>query len=386
MGVNASLQEPPRSVARDKTIPASLREKLLGLDYRVRKLLGRYDRDASDRLDDQSDNEDDGKHHAAIYHNQRVPESLFRMRVAPTGFRINLDAVRKTLEVKNECGNGDECGNDEWTPVGSDDGGSSDDENESHVGSDDSGSSDDKNEYRQSTTHAVILEPPAVQIPLDGGKIPPVKVTFGFSVEKVILTKRISTKSGALNGGTKLSVQLQMQVETDNTSQWHAPGCAAFARSTSFYVDAEAEGEGHLVEPKRWWDEGEHRRQGSRQPLDKKVLRPIQRYADVVESGHTILDLQNCRPVPIQNLNKFEPWRVAGASRRSAESVWALLGGSRRGFATPFGRRRLARREGHLEKVMSCQDVAHKIAEFVLEAVEYEFEAEIFFGIGLANY
>merc|ERR1712003_366266 len=105
----------------------------------------------------------------------------------------------------------------------------------------------------------------------------------------------------------------------DKSYDWHAPSCAGFAISHAFQdgVDAEVEGEDDLIEPKRWWNEKEHSRQGAQQPLNENVLRPVGPYADSIETGYAILDLNRCKRLPI-SISKLEPWRAPGATRRSA--------------------------------------------------------------------
>eukprot|EP00747_Dinoflagellata_sp_TGD_P045760 gnl/TRDRNA2_/TRDRNA2_144028_c0_seq1.p1 gnl/TRDRNA2_/TRDRNA2_144028_c0~~gnl/TRDRNA2_/TRDRNA2_144028_c0_seq1.p1 ORF type:complete len:350 (-),score=46.93 gnl/TRDRNA2_/TRDRNA2_144028_c0_seq1:193-1242(-) len=349
MGSAASYHEPEAAVRHSETLARPLREKLLALDYRVRKLL---DRHANDRSDDE-EGDDTHSRHVVAYHNEGVPESLSRM--LNVLFTVNIDDVNRASK-------------DGW-----------------------------------SNTHSLTLEPPAVQLPDEAGDIPRVRVGFFFSVKGVVPSCRIISKQTIGSKGLRsLAVSLQMRVETheegeedlhdlEQVGQWEASGCTAFATSPAFLdgVDAEAEGEGHLIEPKRWWNEKEHRRQQAQEQLNYKVLHPEGPCAKHINRGCTILDLCRCERLPT-DASKSEPWWAPGASRSSTESVWGLLGERpKQQFATPFGRRCLpvvSRTSSGLDKVKACQEIACNIAAFVLEPVRYQFQANVYFGVGLANF
>lgn len=406
MGSSQSYREPlwpveDAQVARP--LSTELREKLIGLDYRVRKGLGRYDQDADDcRAEDEYDeDENEGESRLCVsYHKEGVPESLDKLRIVGARFTIDLDDLKRAWRRRRLT----RC---------------------------------------RSTIHSVILEPPVVELPAGTRSIPRVKVSFCFSIAKVASTHRLYRKASVGTGGIHtLGVNLLMvasvcdgvsdsrvdqafsdagdgtddecsdedsiggssdgitEVEDpdladegcesedladDDREAWHVPIVVGFAASAAFEGRVDAEIENGQV--KRWWDEKEHCRQQATVPLSRRVLHPCGPFAQHVCEGRSILDLQLCVP---KKLDIDALWKAEGCSRSSAQALWATFGRClpRAAVATPLGRRRHASRAPGtpLDKVSSCRDVVKIIADFTLEPSQYTFAADIHFGLGLCNF
>lgn len=409
MGSSQSYREPfwpveDAQVARP--LSTELREKLLGLDYRVRKGLGRYDQEVDDNEgelgEDENENDEDeneGKNRLCVsYHTEGVPESLDKLRIVGARFTIDLDDLKRAWRRRRHT----RC---------------------------------------RSTIHSVILDPPVVELPAGTRSIPRVKVSVCFSIAQVASTHRLYRKASVGAGGIHtLGVNLLIAASVcdgvsdrrvdqafsddgdgtddecsdedsiggssdgiaedpdladehcesedladDDREAWHVPIVVGFAASAAFEGRVDAESENGQV--KRWWDEKEHRRQQATVPLCRRVLHPRGPFAQHVCDGTSILDLQLCVPT---KLDIDALWKAEGCSRSSAQALWATFSRClpRAAVATPLGRRRHASRAPGtpLERVSSCRDVVKIIAAFTLEPSQYTFVADIHFGLGLCNF
>eukprot|EP00930_Biecheleria_cincta_P016517 TRINITY_DN13404_c0_g1_i1.p1 TRINITY_DN13404_c0_g1~~TRINITY_DN13404_c0_g1_i1.p1 ORF type:complete len:380 (-),score=69.01 TRINITY_DN13404_c0_g1_i1:310-1449(-) len=379
MGGSQSYHEPPWSLEDARVarpLSTELREKLLGLDYRVRKCLGRYGQEEDDRRDADGDDEDEqreGENHICVgYHTEGVPESLDKVRIVAAKFTIDLDDLKRRCERRiTHC---------------------------------------------RSTAHSVILDPPVVELPAGTPSIPRVKVEVCFAIAEVVPTQRLYRKASVGNDGMHtLGVNLLItasacdavddsRVEQDSvggtddecsddgsgtdddmTEAWHVPVVVGFAASEAFdgRVDAESEN----GQERRWWGQKEHSRQQATVPLSRRVLHPRGPFAPNINEGRSILDLNLCVP---KKLDIDALWKAEGCSRSSAQALWAAFSRCypRAAVATPLGRRRHSSRSPGtpLETVSSCRDVVKIIAAFTLEPSQYTFEADIHFGLGICNF
>lgn len=396
MGSSQSYREPlwaAEDAQAARPLATELREKLLGLDFRVRKGLGRYDQDADENReyheDGNGDGEEDESRLCVGYHTEGVPGSLDKLRIAGARFTIDLDDLKRARRKRRLAS----C---------------------------------------RSTIHSVILDSPAVELPAGTRSIPRVKVSVCFSVASVASTQRLYRKTSVGIGGIHtLGVDLLMaaslcngvsdsrvdqafpddgsgtdddckdsmggsldgiaedceseDLADDDPEAWHVPVVVGFAASEAFEGLIDAESENGLA--KRWWDEKEHRRQQATVPLSKRVLHPRGPFARHVCEGRSVLDLQLCVP---KKLDIDALWKAEGCSRSSAQALWATFSrcAPRAAVATPLGRRRHASRapETPLEKVSACRDVVNIIAAFTLEPSQYTFVADVHFGLGLCNF
>eukprot|EP00928_Gymnodinium_smaydae_P018109 TRINITY_DN16890_c0_g1_i1.p1 TRINITY_DN16890_c0_g1~~TRINITY_DN16890_c0_g1_i1.p1 ORF type:complete len:402 (+),score=72.62 TRINITY_DN16890_c0_g1_i1:71-1207(+) len=352
-----------------------LREKLLGLDYRLRKSLGKYIQEKDDLRDDEEESMMDvGGEIAVAYHAEGVAESVDKLRVAAARFTIDLDEIESARRKKrlNHC---------------------------------------------RSSIRSFTLDPPAVELPRGTTSIPPVKVSFRFEVTKVAPTHRLGRKAPVgVHGVHALGVALRMNISALDSSDgtcsecsidgndfdsdaasddwsfprssldeaWQVPSMVSFASSHAFVKRVDAENEDGDM--KRWWNEKEHRRQYATSPLRDEVLRPCGPFDEHVRDGGSILDLRRCEA---KKLDVSELWKTVGCIRRSAQALWALFGRPSCGTAivTPLRRSYVPRRRrSALETLSTCSDVVHIIAAFALEPAQYSFVADIYFAIGLTNF
>lgn len=335
MGLSTSLLMPSWSAgaaaaAGTSSLPDARREKLLGLDYRVRKCLSRVIYECDESCDESLEEFS----HAVIFHTEGEPQSLDRMRVVAAQFFFNLD------DVAHQDG-------------------------------------------KVTSSHSVVLAPPAVEVPASVCRVPGVELTFSFLVERFAPAARLSRKAGIGRHASLSKLGVYLCIETDvslagretdgaHTRDWSVlDECVvACASSPTFShgVDAEVEG----GNTKRWWTEREHERQRAREPLSPEVVAPRRPHAHCVDEGGAVLDLRRCSAERLAAPCLEAPWKVHGATRRSSCSVWALLSG--RSTAAPHARMR------------ACADVVRTIASFALEPAVYKFEADIWVGLALANF
>lgn len=393
-----------------RSLPIELREKLLGLDYRVRKCLGRYGQHADDCRDDDDEEDEGGNQCCVSYHKEGIPESLDKLRIVGASFTFDIDDLKRARRKRRLT----QC---------------------------------------QSTVHSVILDPPVVELSAGLKPLPRVKVLVCFSIAKVASTHRLYRKAPVgMHGVHTLGVNLLLKAfvcdeygvsagredqtfsdagdDTDEACSnldsddgrvddacsddggesddgrcnldfsdedcdaealagkddaWHVPTVVGFAASQAFDGQIDAENENGQV--KRWWDQKEHSRQRATVPLSSRLVHPRGPFARQVGEGRSILDLQRCVP---KKLNLDALWKAEGCSRSSAQELWALFSPSlpKAAVATPLGRRRHASHAPRtsLEKVSTCSDVVKIIAAFTLEPRKYTFDADIHFGLGLCNF
>lgn len=382
MGGSQSYHEPPWTTedARSaRPLPIELREKLVGLDYRVRKCLGRLCQDEDERRADMAAEVE--SQFCVGYHNQGVPESLDRLCMIGAKFTVDLDDLERARRNRHPT----DC---------------------------------------HSSAHSVILEPPVVELPAGSpDRLPRVRVSAWFSIAEVAPTRRLRAKApvgaagvralgvellmeaspcgdGVCGGGTESidgcsdrlanvvgcdlsdevsesegKGEISTRVESDT---WDVPVVVGFAASPAFAEGVHAEFEDGA--PKRWWNELELRRQRATVPLSGQVLRPRGPFAQHVCEGGSILDLRRCT---LAAPDTSALWKAQGCSRGSARAVWALFGG----LCRPGSRSRTTcAPAAAAERVRSCPDVAKIIASFTLEPTRYAFEADIHFGLGLSNF
>jgi len=309
-----------------RELPQAEREKLKGLDYRVRKTLAHY----RDVLID-TDNCKFGQRHVVFLHKQDAPESLDRLR---------LEAGRFMLNLSKRCS--DEIVVRRNVP-------------DVHF----------RRTFRGGPRGRFRPHPFRDMQRMPGI----VEAKFWFEIGDTWH-----------DGSDFVPLFLYMSAQTcprqsimgrNNGGAWEVPGFAAYARSASFVDGVDAEVEGCVAsEPKRWWCEREHARQGAQHPLNERVVNPSGPHADVIAEGGVVLDLKKCSTVP--RLPLMHPWKACGVTHSSARALWAFLGNGSNAAI------------GALQSVRCCPELGQQIAAFVLEPDAFEFEADVMFGLALA--
>lgn len=311
-----SLEDAGREISQAE------REKLQGLCYRVRKGLGRHENDLMD-----ADQLRPGQQHAVLFHKEGVPESLDALRVEAGRFKLDLTAGR-TNRV---------CVSLTVPDVN----------------------------LRSNRQHRFRPHP------MRGMRVPrAVDAEFWFEVDRDFYT--LWPKFGPNSVPLSLYMAARKCRPCNGSGSWEVPCYAAYAVSDRFLHGVHAEAECNScaeTEPKRWWDSKEHSRQDAREPLNEHAVNPTGIYAQHIEDGGTVLDLDRCSWLPCPPL--MCPWKASGVTFSSALALWAFLGNG--GDAAT----------GALQQVRCCPELGQAISLFLLEPNAYEFEADVFFGLAL---